>query len=62
MSRYVLSNIGKNRGWGTSGGGNVSIKNSAGGTIVVQWADGTQLGNGEDEADVIDVTPNTATG
>ena len=54
MSRYVLSNIGKNRGWGTSGGGNVSIKNSAGGTIVVQWADGTQLGAEPDEMKTIE--------
>ena len=42
MSRYVLSNIGKHRGWGT-GGNAVNVKNSPGGTIVVQWADGTQL-------------------
>ena len=43
MSRFVLTNIGKHRGWGTSGA-NVSVKNSAGGTIIVQWSDGTQFG------------------
>jgi hypothetical protein len=43
MSRFVLSNIGKNRGWGT-GSGNVNIKNAIGGTIVVQWADGSTFG------------------
>ena len=43
MSRFVLTNIGKERGWGTGGAG-VNIKNSAGGTIVVQWADGTPFG------------------
>lgn len=44
MSRYVLSNIGKNRGWGTGGPGSVNIKNSVGGTIVVQWEDGSKFG------------------
>lgn len=56
MSRYVLSNIGKARGWGTAGGGSVNIKNSAGGTIIVQWEDGTQLGK-EEKGEIIDVTP-----
>lgn len=51
MSRFVLSNIGKHRGWGTGGTG-VTVKNSAGGTIIVQWADGTQLGS--DDAKEID--------
>ena len=58
MSRYVLSNIGKARGWGTAGGGSVNIKNSAGGTIIVQWEDGTQLGKEEDKGEIIDVSPN----
>lgn len=42
MSRFVLSNIGKHRGWGTVSP-NVNVKNSPGGTIVVQWADGSQF-------------------
>jgi len=42
MSRFVLSSIGKQRGWG-SGQGSVNVKNTAGGTIVVQWADGTSF-------------------
>ena len=49
MSRFVLTSIGKHRGWGSGGTGNVNIKNSAGGTIVVQWADGTQLGGQADD-------------
>jgi hypothetical protein len=50
MSRFVLTNIGKHRGWGTASSGGVTVKNSAGGTIVVQWADGTQLNSdGESE-------------
>jgi len=49
MSRFVLTNIGKNRGWGTGGAGGVNIKNSAGGTIVVQWADGTSIGGTDPE-------------
>jgi len=42
MSRFVLTNIGKHRGWGTNAP-NVNVKNSAGGTIIVQWADGTSF-------------------
>ena len=41
MSRFVLTNIGKAKGWGTGQGNQVNVKNSAGGTIIVQWADGT---------------------
>lgn len=44
MSRFVLTNIGKAKGWGTGASPNVSVKNSAGGTIIVQWADGTSIG------------------
>jgi hypothetical protein len=51
MSRFVLSNIGKHRGWGT-GSPNVNIKNSLGGTIVVQWQDGSTFG--KDEANTIE--------
>jgi hypothetical protein len=63
MSRFVLTNIGKHRGWGTAGAG-VTVKNSAGGTIVVQWADGTSFGQPEDSdhGETIDVTPNRSTG
>ena len=43
MARYVLSSQGKPRGWGTASSG-ISVKNSAGGTIIVQWADGTAFG------------------
>lgn len=54
MSRFVLTNIGKHRGWGT-GSPNVNVKNSVGGTIIVQWADGTSFGNSETiEGEVID--------
>jgi hypothetical protein len=49
MSRFVLTNIGKHRGWGTAGSGGVTVKNSAGGTIVVQWADGTAIGQDPEE-------------
>lgn len=43
MARFVLTNLGRTRGYGTAPAG-VKINNSAGGTIVVQWADGTQIG------------------
>src|SRR5262245_15257527 len=53
MSRFVLGNIGRARGWG-SGSSGISVKNSAGGTIVVQWADGTSIGPkpGDDAVDI----------
>lgn len=47
MARFVLTNLAKSRGYGT--GSSLNIKNSAGGTIVVQWADGTSFG-GSDSA------------
>jgi hypothetical protein len=47
MSRFVLTNIGKSRGWGSGSAGGVTVKNSAGGTIIVQWADGSTFGSDE---------------
>jgi hypothetical protein len=49
MSRFVLTNLGKHRGWGSASSGGVTIKNSAAGTIVVQWADGTSFGQEQQE-------------
>jgi len=54
MSRFVLTNIGKHRGWGTGNGAGLTVKNAAGGTIIVQWADGTQLGQKDEEAEIIE--------
>jgi len=58
MSRFVLGNIGKHRGWGSGSPGSVNVKNSAGGTIIVQWADGTSFSSEpkEVEGEVIDGT------
>lgn len=58
MSRFVLTNIGRQRGWGSGNPGSVSVKNSAGGTIIVQWADGSQFGEKGEESNIVDVTPN----
>ena len=62
MSRFVLSNIGKHRGWGSGSSGSVNVKNSAGGTIIVQWADGTQFQEKpkEVEGEVIENETNVA--
>lgn len=57
MSRFVLSNIGKARGWGSGNTGGISVKNAAGGTIIVQWEDGTKF-NEEQQGELVDVTPN----
>lgn len=45
MSRFVLTNIGKNKGWGAGNSVGVNVKNSAGGTIIVQWATGEVFGD-----------------
>src|SRR4249920_2616305 len=45
MSRFVLENLGRHRGWGTAQNSGISVKNSTGGTIIVQWADGSQFGD-----------------
>lgn len=58
MARFVLGSQGKARGWGHASGGGMSIKNSAGGTIIVQWEDGTTFGGAKEEQQMIDVTPN----
>lgn len=61
MARFVLGSQGRSRGWGSgSGGANVNIKN-AGGTIVVQWADGTHFGDAAPNNEkMVDVTPDAA--
>jgi hypothetical protein len=66
MSRFVLSNIGKHRGWGAGNSAGINVKNSAGGTIIVQWADGTSIGpetkyqeTRETEGEVIENEPAT---
>jgi len=41
MAKYVLSSIGKTRGFG-SGPGKLSV-NSQGGVVVIQWGDGTSV-------------------
>jgi hypothetical protein len=65
MARFVLGSQGKRRGWGSASAAGVSVKNSAGGTVIVQWADGSTFGGNSPEAPLdendphtIDVTPN----
>lgn len=58
-ARFVLSTIGRSRGWGT-GGGAVQINNK-GGNIVFQWADGTSMSTSQ-EPQTIDVTPENVDG
>ena len=62
MARFVLGSQGKQRGWGHAvSAGGVNIRNSQGGTIVVQWADGSTFGDTTEaeqaEPQMIDVTP-----
>jgi len=51
MSRFVLTNLGKHRGWGNTNSGGITVKNSAAGTIIVQWGDGTQIGQDPKEVE-----------
>ena len=54
MSRFVLTNIGRQRGWGSGNTGGISVKNTAGGTIIVQWEDGSKFGEKAEEGNVIE--------
>jgi hypothetical protein len=47
MSKYVLSSLGRLRGYGTGPGKQINI-NSEGGNILIQWADGTSVSNDDD--------------
>lgn len=48
MSRFVLTNIGKSRGWGSGNtAGSLNVKNAPGGTLIVQWADGTKFNSND---------------
>lgn len=49
MSRFVLTNIGKHRGWGTGISASLKVNNQKGGTIIVQWGDGTTFGESPDK-------------
>jgi hypothetical protein len=50
MARFVLGTQGKSRGWNSSTTGSaVNIKNAGGGTIIVQWGDGTSFGDAEQD-------------
>ena len=42
MAKYVLSSIGRLRGYGTGPGKQINI-NSEGGNILIQWADGSSI-------------------
>jgi hypothetical protein len=57
-ARFVLERLGKPRGWGAQQKLNVDNR---GGTVVFQWADGTNFDVGEvldgSPNEIIDVTP-----
>lgn len=42
MARFVMSNLGKDRGYGTANGGGVNV-NLPKGRIRIEWADGSSL-------------------
>ena len=52
MAKYVLSSIGRSRGFGTGPGKQINI-NSEGGNILITWADGSPVGSDSDEVGVI---------
>jgi len=52
MARYVMTNLGKNRGY-TSGGSGVNI-NLPKGNLIIQWGDGSSLNAETPQEKVID--------
>lgn len=56
MARFVMSNLGKNRGYGTGSGNKVDI-NLPKGKVKIEWADGSSLSvdsGSEDSGKVIE--------
>lgn len=49
MAKYVLSNLGKERGYGSKAGGNLTINNNGAGTISVSWGDGSSITGSDDD-------------
>lgn len=64
MARYVLTNLGQHRGYGGAKVGvNLDLKGR--GTMVIQWADGSDVSNPApepSEPEMIDVTPKASHG
>lgn len=55
MARFVMSNLGRDRGYGTGKAG-VTINNPKG-PVVIQWADGQSLSGPQNDNNMIDVSP-----
>lgn len=54
MTRYVLSTIGRTRGFGNAGGKGISINPTGSGRLQITWDDGTTIqGEPGDDAKVI---------
>lgn len=52
MAKFALTNLGKDRGYGSKGTNNLTINNSSGGTIQVSWGDGSSItGPGDNDDD-----------
>jgi hypothetical protein len=56
MARFVLTNLGKDRGYGPKGGVNVSL-NGPKGRLLVAWDDGTSIVGNDNDEKVIDADP-----
>lgn len=50
MAKFALTNLGKDRGYGSKGASNLTINNNSNGTIQVSWGDGSSI-TGSDESD-----------
>lgn len=58
MTRFVLSQVGQSRGYGTKTGGvNVSTPGGGKGRITITWDDGEAIVGDSPEPETIDVTP-----
>ena len=53
MAKFIMSNLGKTRGFGSGGGNGVTV-NMPKGNLVIQWADGSELSNPAEDAKVVE--------
>ena len=57
MTRYVLSQLGQSRGYGTKTGGINLNTEGPKGRLTITWDDGSTVAGDEEQSEVIDVTP-----
>lgn len=54
MTKFVLTNLGTDRGYGNTKGININTGNTSKGRLMVVWDDGSELVGGEEEPKVLE--------